>query len=178
MRTSLSAGGPLWDRHSRVANGRGDGCSGPRRRASPARLIPRDTPGAVSRETVEIVRRAIAAFQAGDIERILALTHPDFEGTVAPQLSAEPDTYRGKEGIERYFASFREAFDQISFEPEGFSDAGDSVVVALRMTAVGKQTKIPVEQRNAGVWTLHEGRIARIDTYSSMSDALKALGLS
>ena len=132
----------------------------------------------MSQENVETVRRAIDAFERGDLERIFALTHPDFEAHIAPQLSAEPDTYRGQKGIERYFESFREAFDDISFEAESLRDAGgDSVVVGLRMTASGKQTRIPVEQRNAGVWTVADGRIARIDTYASLAEALNAVGL-
>ncbi len=132
---------------------------------------------AMSQENVEIVRAAIEAFDGGHLGLVLATLHPDFEGRVAPELSAEPDTYRGREGIERYFASFREAFEGIGFEVEQLADAGDSVVVALRMTAVGKLTGIPVEQRNAGVWTVLEGKVARVDTYASFSDALRAAGL-
>ena len=131
----------------------------------------------MSQQNVEIVRNAVEAFNSGDVGRIFALAHPDFEAQIVPELSAEPDTYRGREGIQRYFESFREAFEQIRFEAEGFSDAGDDVVVALRMTAIGRLTKIPVEQRNAGVWTVLDGKIARIQTYASISEALEAVGL-
>jgi ketosteroid isomerase-like protein len=34
-----------------------------------------------------------------------------------------------------------------------------------------------VEQRNAGVWTVADGRIARIETYASLAEALEAVGL-
>ena len=86
-------------------------------------------------------------------------------------------TYRGHDGIQRYFESFRETFEQIRFEPEDFADAGDAVVVAICMTAVGKLTKIPVEQHNAGVWTVRDGKVSRIDTYASFEEALAAAGL-
>lgn len=128
-------------------------------------------------QDVETVRRALDAWNSGDLERIVALTADGFEGQVAPELSAEPDTYRGRAGIERYFASFGEAFERIHFECEELIDAGDSVVVAMRLTAVGKQTQIEVEQRNAGVWTVTGGKIARIATYASLQDALEAAGI-
>lgn len=126
---------------------------------------------------MEVVRRALAAFDSGDIEQVLSMVAPDFEARVAPELSAEPDTYRGNAGVRRYFDSFREAFEQIRFEVESLTDAGDSVVVGMRMTAVGKVTKIPVEQRNAGVWTVVDGKLARIETYAKLDDALSAAGV-
>jgi len=132
----------------------------------------------MSQENVEVVRRALAAFDSGAIEQVLAMVGPDFEARVAPELSAEPDTYRGSEGVRRYFDSFREAFEQIRFEVEQLTDAGDSgVVVGMRMTAVGKVTKIGVEQRNAGVWTVLDGKVARIETYARLDDALRAAGM-
>jgi ketosteroid isomerase-like protein len=68
--------------------------------------------------------------------------------------------------------------DEIRFEPEQLWDAGDSVVVALRLTAKGRQTAIPVEQRTAGVWTIRDGKVMRIRAYRSPSEALEAAGVS
>lgn len=128
----------------------------------------------MSAEDVEVVSRALEAWNSGVLDRIVAFTAEDFAGNVAPELSAEPDTYRGRAGIERYFRSFGEAFEHIRFEAEEMIDAGDAVVVAMRLRAVGKQTGIEVEQRNAGVWTVTAGKLARIDTYASLEDALRA----
>jgi ketosteroid isomerase-like protein len=130
----------------------------------------------MSQESLDAVRRTLAAFNSGEVEQVLASVHPEFEARIAPELSAEPDTYRGASGVQRYFDSFREAFEQIRFEVEELTDAGDTVVVGLRMTAIGKLTGIPVEQRNAGVWTVVEGRVARIDTYVTVEEALRAAG--
>jgi ketosteroid isomerase-like protein len=114
----------------------------------------------------------------GDIERILRFTHPDFEAVIPPELSAEPDTYRGHEGVRRYFASFDDAVDEVRFEPQRFWDAGEAVVVAMRLTARGKQTGIPVEQRYAQIWTFRDDMAARVRTFTSLRDALDAAGLS
>ena len=128
-------------------------------------------------QDVEVVQRTLEAFNSGEVEQVLAIVHPDFEARIAPELSAEPDTYRGGSGVQRYFDSFREAFEQIRFEVEELTDAGDAVVVGLRMTAIGKLTGIPVEQRNAGVWTVRDGRVVRIDTYVTVEEALRAAGV-
>jgi ketosteroid isomerase-like protein len=51
------------------------------------------------------------------------------------QLWREPDTYRGHGGIRRYFETFQEAMDDINFESVRFWDAGEQVVVSVRLTA-------------------------------------------
>ena len=132
----------------------------------------------MSQENVEIVRRAVEAFDRGELPRILALTHADFVAEVPPDVSAEPDTYRGHDGIRRYISSFQEAMNEIHFEGERFWDAGENVVVALRLTARGRQTAIPVEQRTTGVWTVRAGRLLRIRAYASREEALAAVGLA
>jgi ketosteroid isomerase-like protein len=128
-------------------------------------------------ENVEIVRQVFAAFSSEDIDRIVAFTHPDFVAEVSAEISAEPDTYRGRAGIRRYFDSFQDVMYEIRFHAEQFWEAGDSVVVALRLTAKGRQTDIPVEQRTAGVWTIRDGKILHIRAYASTSQALEAVGL-
>lgn len=124
-----------------------------------------------------VVRQGFEAFNSGDMERILAFADPDFEAIVPPELSAEPDTYRGHDGIRRYFQSFQDAMDEIRFQPERFWDVGPSVVALVRITAKGRQTAISVEQRIAQVWTIRDGRAKRVHTYASLSEALKAVGL-
>ena len=132
----------------------------------------------MSGQALEVVKHALEAFDSGDRERILALTHRDFEALVSAEVSAEPDTYRGHDGIRRYLDSFDDAMDDIRFEGEGFWEAGDSVVVALRLTARGRRTAITVEQHSAGVWTVRNGKILRIRAYASLAVALRSVGIA
>lgn len=131
----------------------------------------------MSHENEQIVRRAFEAFNSEDIERILALTHADFEAVVPPELSAEPDTYRGHDGIRRYFESFQFAMAEIRFQPQRFREVGQSVVVVATVRARGRQTGIPVEQQLAQVWTVRDGKVIAIRTYASLAEALGAVGL-
>jgi ketosteroid isomerase-like protein len=131
----------------------------------------------VSQENVELVRALIEAFNGEDMVRTLGLIGSDFEVEVPPSFSAEPDTYRGHDGVRRYFESFHDAMTEIHFHPERFWDAGESVVVDLRLTARGRRTEIQVEQRIAQVWSVRDGKARAARTYESISEALAAAGL-
>ena len=93
------------------------------------------------------------------------------------QLWRESDTYRGHNGIRRYFETFYEAMDDIHFEGDRLWDAGEHVVVNVRLTARGKQTAIPVEQRAVLVWTIRDGRATAVRAFASLPQALASVGL-
>ena len=128
-------------------------------------------------ENTEIVRRGFEDLAEGGVEALLPLIHPDFEMTTPPQLAAEPDTYRGPEGIRRYFDSFYEAMDEVSFEPTGFHEVGDRVVVETTLRARGRTTGLEAEQRVALVWELRDGRAVSLEAYAELDDALEAARL-
>ena len=128
----------------------------------------------MSEANVSLVRQLIEAFNSEDIDRVLALAHSDVEIEISPDVSAEPDIYRGHEGMRRYFESFRDAMVDIHFEAERIWEIGTTVVVALLLTARGRQTAIAVEQHSAGVWTFSDDKLIGIHAYASPEDALQA----
>jgi ketosteroid isomerase-like protein len=131
----------------------------------------------VSSDNVEALREGFAAINSGDLERILAFADADFEAEVPPELSAEPDTYRGHAGLRRYFDSFVAVMDDIRFEAERVWDAGDKLVADVRVTAKGKATGIAVEQRVAQVWTIRDRKALRVRAYPTLSEAFESVGL-
>ena len=131
----------------------------------------------MSQENVEVVRQIFEAFNREDIDLILSFTHPDFEVEVPPDLSAEPDTYRGHDGMRRYWETFKDAMDEIRFEAERLWDSDRGVVVEMRVRAKGRQTAIPVEQRSVAVWAICDHKVIRVRAYPSLSDAFEAVGL-
>jgi ketosteroid isomerase-like protein len=132
----------------------------------------------MSQENVELMLAAFEAFNSGDLERIIAVSAEELEVEVPPGLSAEPDTYRGAEGMRRYMQAFQEAMSEVHFHAEQVWHGGDAVVVDVRVTARGKQTGIPVEQRAAQAWTFRDGRALRIRAYASLAEALESVGLA
>ena len=129
----------------------------------------------MSAENVESARRGLEAFARDGVEGILEYIHPDFEMTTPPDLAVEPQTYRGHDGLRRYFRSFYEVMDEIRFEPHEFIDAGDRVVIPLRLVARGKGTGISAGQELVLVWTVRDGLGVRMDAYASREAALRAV---
>jgi ketosteroid isomerase-like protein len=130
----------------------------------------------MSRDNVDIVRRGFQAMTEGGVEALLPLIHPDFEMATPPAMSAEPDTYRGPEGIRRYFASFYEAMDEVSFEAHEIRAVGDLVVVAATLRARGRTTGIETEQSVALVWEVRDGRAFRVEAFATLEEAMAAAG--
>jgi ketosteroid isomerase-like protein len=128
----------------------------------------------MSEGDVARARAALAAFGTGDLDHLMRQFHPDFVGVVPPELSAEPDTYRGHAGIRRYLESFREYVDGLRFVPEDVIDAGDAVVVAMRIEGRGRGSGVPFEQRLANRITVRDGLIDSMTAYATVDEALAA----
>jgi ketosteroid isomerase-like protein len=129
----------------------------------------------MSRENVEATRAGFRTLERDGVEGLLAFIHPDFETTTPAELTVEPATYRGHDGIRRYFESFYEVMDEVRFEPEDFIDAGERVVVPVRLVARGRDTGIEAEQRLAFVWTLRDRKALRLETFPTLEAALEAV---
>jgi uncharacterized protein len=131
----------------------------------------------MSEENVEIIRRAHAALGEEGIEAMLAFVHPEFEMVTPPSLAAEPDTYRGHDGIRRWFGGFDDGLENVSTEGREFTDAGDQVLVHTVLHARGRTTGIDVEQHAFVLWTLRDGLVAGGEVFPERGPALEAAGL-
>jgi ketosteroid isomerase-like protein len=116
---------------------------------------------------------AVLAEEGG--EGVLGLLHEDFVMRVGPDVSAEPDVYVGEEGARRYLDGFAGALDNVSFELLGLEEHGDTVLVAIVMSARGGHTGIEVSQRGAGVVRVRDGRVLSIDSQRDLEAARRAL---
>jgi ketosteroid isomerase-like protein len=67
--------------------------------------------------------------------------------------------------------------DEWRFEPERFVDAGDQVVVLVRVVARGGSSGVSLDRETAHLWTLREGRVTRCEVYLDRSEALEAVRL-
>jgi ketosteroid isomerase-like protein len=130
----------------------------------------------MSVENVEAARRGFEALDSGGVEAFLDFIDPQFEMTTPADMTVEPATYRGHEGMRRYFDSFYEIMDEVRFEPHEFIDAGDRVVVPARLVARGRDTGIEAVQQLTMVWTLRGGKAIGCETYATKDEALEAAG--
>ena len=125
-------------------------------------------------DNVELVRGGFEALSEGGVEALLPFIHPEFEVTTPADLAAEPDTYRGHEGVRRYFDSFYDAMDEIRFEPGEFREVRGRVIVPTTLHARGRTTGIETQQEFVMVWSLRDGQAIRVETYATLDEALEA----
>jgi ketosteroid isomerase-like protein len=128
----------------------------------------------MSTENLEAARRGFESLDRGGVEAFLEFIDPQFEMTTPADMTVEPATYRGHEGMRHYFESFYEIMDEVRFEPQEFIDAGDRVVVPARLVARGRDTGIEAVQQLTMVWTLRDGKAIGCETYATKDEALAA----
>ena len=114
------------------------------------------------------------AFGDEDVENILQYIHPDFVGTTPPGLAAEPDTYRGHDGIRRYFSSFYDAVDKIWTEPHEFRQVGDRVLIHATLNSRGRTTGIEAGIEAYFLWTVKDEMVIRAEIFPTEKEALAA----
>ena len=126
----------------------------------------------MSRENVEVVRRAYEAFNRRDIAALSTLVDPevDFRSTV--------ESHRGLEGVADFVRSADETLDDFTAIPTEIIDAGEQVVVVVHERGRGKGSGIEVDHRFAHVWTIRDGRAVAFHAFTTRTEALEAVRLS
>jgi ketosteroid isomerase-like protein len=129
----------------------------------------------VAEADLDLVRRGFAALDAGGVEALIPLIDADFEFTTPAGLAAEPDTYRGADGLRRYFDSFYEAMEEVRFEPRRFEDLGEGKVMApCTLKARGRSTGIETAQEVVIVWKVRDAKVAHLWVYADVEAARAA----
>lgn len=130
----------------------------------------------MSRQNVDIAKRAIVAFNARDVKGFVALTSSDFEWS--PSMSAiENELFVGGEGIRKYFDALGDAWEQFRVIPHGFLEQPDAVLVLGALEGRGKGSGATVYASLGMAFDLREAMIWRIRGYLDHDEALKAVGL-
>src|SRR4051812_28311666 len=73
----------------------------------------------------------------------------------------------GPDGVVRWMENWASAWDEYSMEPEEFIDAGNRVVVVIRMKATGKGSGLTLERRDALVYELRNRKVVRLDYFNN-----------
>lgn len=106
-----------------------------------------DTPSSDLDANIAVVRRAYAAFQAGDIPAVLACFAPDawFEGYGKPHLPCA-GRWEGHAGLVRFFTALGDMAEIRSFTPQTVTTVADGRVLGegteeMRFRASGQETR-------------------------------------
>jgi ketosteroid isomerase-like protein len=134
----------------------------------------------MSQANVEIARRAYEAATRRpkpDFATVNALYHPDHELVTAMER-LEGETRLGAGGFREMLGTFDESFESWQVRIERVSVIDDArVLLTWTGTVQGKQSGAPAEQRGAAIMTVQDEKVTRTETYTSVEEALKAVGL-
>jgi uncharacterized protein len=135
----------------------------------------------MSQENVEIVRRGYELFAEGNIEGVTDLISDEAELPDAGGLGlgdTAAGTRRGPDGFLQGSQDALEAFEDYRVEPQEFIDAGDAVVVPVRISGRGRVSGATQEVRLVHLWVLRDGKAIRNEIYRTTAEAFEAVGLS
>jgi ketosteroid isomerase-like protein len=124
-------------------------------------------------------RRAMEAYSRGDYDDAVAGFDTDIEWSVHGSLAPDAATYRGHDGVKRFWGEWEEAISGMVLEIEECRPVGpDRVLAVTRAHGTGAGSGAPVESgRFAQIADFREGRVVRVRLYGNVAHALKALGL-
>ena len=124
----------------------------------------------------EIVRRAVAAFNARDVDSFVALTTADFEWL--PSMSPiEGEEFRGPDGIRKYFDGLGTVWEHFHVHPAELRPYEAGLLVLGRLEGRGRGSGVQIDSPLGMAFDLREGTISRIRGYLDHRTALDAVGL-
>jgi ketosteroid isomerase-like protein len=128
-------------------------------------------------ENLELALAVADAWNRGDHEAFLALW--DEEAEFYPlRAQLEGKSYRGLDGLERFFAEMTEQWDDVRFEIEESRDAGEQVVSTGRFRARGRASGVDINVPLGALTRVRRGKIVYMRFFSQPAEALEAAGLS
>ena len=130
----------------------------------------------MSKANVEIMRRAVAAYNRG--EGAVADAAPDVEFLPSGALPGWTEKLHGPDEYKRFLGWVAEEFSDPQAEAAEIRDAGDQLLLELTLSGRGRLSGAQASWTLWQVWTLKDGQFVRGQAFSSKDEALEAAGLS
>ena len=135
----------------------------------------------MSEQNIELMRRLIEAYNAHDIEAIIALCdsnvewHPYF---AAAELG-DAGVYHGHDGLRKWHRGLQDAWgDDIRVEPETYFDLGERTLATYTFHGRGRRSGAEVAVPATAMMRWRDGLIVYFKAYGQRVDALEDLGIA
>jgi ketosteroid isomerase-like protein len=100
--------------------------------------------------------------------------HPEIEWRAIEGAADDVGPIRGAEALTRYYGEWIEIFDGLRNEVLEQHEAGDLVVLLMRVTGRSRSAGVPAELIYAMVIEVSDGKILRGREYATVDEALAA----
>ncbi len=133
----------------------------------------------MSRKDTETCRRAVEAYNRGDVEAFVDQFDPAVEWHPLNQLmfGGEAEGYRGHEGVRRFMREVEEAFVEVRIEVGEIRDLGERIVMTGQLRALGRASGARTESPIGWLLEFRNARIVRMRDFLDPDEALRAAGV-
>jgi ketosteroid isomerase-like protein len=132
----------------------------------------------MSQGQIEVVRTHLEAFRAQDAPRTLSFLDPHVVLDLS-RTGGDEQAIHGREALAAFMRRWIGTFEEYRYEVERLTDLGPGTVLAgASETGRGKGSGAPVNRSFAALYTVIDGKIARITMFRTRQDALEAAGLA
>jgi uncharacterized protein len=129
----------------------------------------------LEQENIQRVKDGYAAFLRGDMPAVLEVLADDIEWVVSgPSDLPGAGTHSGKQAVHAWFGTLAENLEFQVFEPREFIAQGDKVVSLVYVEATVRRNGRKIINHEAHVWTLRDGKVARIQFYQDTATSVAA----
>ena len=133
----------------------------------------------MSKENVQIVRDAVAAFNRGDLDAWLEFLSDDIDYRAVEGALDDAGPIQGKEAMRAFVQDWLDMFDDFRAEPIELIEVGEDKVIAVgRISGRAKLSGVETDLTYAELWTIRDGKVARGRQYWTREEALEAAALS
>jgi hypothetical protein len=130
----------------------------------------------VSEGSAARVDEFVQAFNARDVEAIVAICHPDCE--VIALRSEIEGPFRGHDGVRRWFGGFVETAADVSLVAERVETLSDGRMVLLgRQSGSGTMGAVGFDAPLAAIVSYEDGLVKHVRSFPTHEAALQAAGL-
>ena len=81
-----------------------------------------------------------------------------------PDSLLAAESYRGFEGVRRFWGEFVSTWESCKVQPLRFDDAGDQVAVVVRIA--GRTHELAVDDARSALLTVRDGRVVRVESFA------------
>ena len=126
-------------------------------------------------KAIDLAKKVYDCFSKGDLPGVLSCLSDKIEWQlIGPTTIPYFGTYKGKEGVQRFFANLFEVEEILEFVPQQFIDGGDSVAVVGRERCRAKTTDREFCVEWTQVFDVKDGLVVRWREYIDTAPIVEA----